>query len=58
MNEPEFGILVHASIPRNLYKLYPQSIEIQMNHKHAGDFGIVENIEVDNMVKRRGPKEK
>ena len=60
VNEPgNCGILVHASIPRNLYKLYPQSIEIQMNHKHAGDFWcIVENIEVDNMVKRRGPKEK
>ena len=53
------GILVHASKLRNLYKMYPQSIEVQMNHTHAGDFWcIVENIEVPNMVKRRGAKEK
>ena len=53
------GILVHASTLRNLYKMYPQSIEVQMNHKHAGDFWcIVENIEVPNMLKRRGAKEK
>jgi hypothetical protein len=49
------GILVHASTLRNLYKMYPQSIEVQMNHKHAGDFWcIVENIVVPDMVKRRG----
>ena len=53
------GILVHASKLRNLYKMYPKSIEVQMNHTHAGDFWcIVENIEVPNMVKRRGAKEK
>ena len=53
------GILVHASKLRNLYKMYPKSIEVQMNHAHAGDFWcIVENIEVPNMVKRRGAKEK
>ena len=53
------GILVHASRLRNLYKMYPKSIEVQMNHSHAGDFWcIVENIEVPNMVKRRGAKEK
>jgi hypothetical protein len=51
------GILVHASTLRNLYKMYPQSIEVQMNHKHAGDFWcIVENIVVPDMVKRRGPE--
>ena len=53
------GILVHASKLRNLYKMYPKSIEVQMNHTHAGDFWcIVENIEVPNMAKRRGAKEK
>ena len=52
------GILVHASKPRALYKMFPQSIEVQMNHKHAGDFWcIVEDISVPEMVKRRGPKE-
>ena len=52
------GVLVHASKPRALYKMFPQSIEVQMNHEHAGDFWcIVENIEVPDMVKRRGPKE-
>lgn len=53
------GILVHASTPRALYKMFPKSIEVQMNHMHAGDFWcIVEDITVPDMVKRRGPKEK
>ena len=53
------GVLVHASKKRALYKMFPQSIEVQMNHRHAGDFWcIVEDITVPNMVKRRGPKEK
>ena len=52
------GVLVHASTPRALYKMFPKSIEVQMNHKHAGDFWcIVEDITVPDMVKRRGPKE-
>ena len=52
------GILVHTSKPRALYKMFPQSIEVQMNHKHAGDFWcIVEDIAVPDMVARRGPKE-
>ena len=53
------GVLVHASTPRALYKMFPKSIEVQMNHKHAGDFWcIVEDITVPDMVKRRGPKDK
>jgi lysophospholipase L1-like esterase len=53
------GVLVHASKLRALYKMFPQSIEVQMNHRHAGDFWcIVEDITVPDMVKRRGPKEK
>lgn len=53
------GVLVHATKPRALYKMFPKSIEVQMNHKHAGDFWcIVEDITVPNMVARRGPKEK
>ena len=51
------GVLVHASTPRALYKMFPKSIEVQMNHKHAGDFWcIVEDIKVPDMVKRRGPE--
>jgi len=51
------GVLVHASRLRNLYKMYPKSIEVQMNHQHAGDFWcIVEDIKVPDMEKRRGPK--
>ena len=51
------GVLVHASKLRNLYKMYPKSIEVQMNHQHAGDFWcIVEDIKVSDMEKRRGPK--
>ncbi len=53
------GVLVHASTPRALYKMFPKSIEVQMNHQHAGDFWcIVEDIKVPNMVERRGPREK
>jgi len=53
------GVLVHASKPRALYKMFPKSIEVQMYHKNAGDFWcIVENIKVPNMEKRRGAQEK
>jgi len=52
------GVLVHASTPRALYKMFPKSIEVQMNHLHAGDFWcIVEDITVPDMVERRGPQE-
>jgi hypothetical protein len=52
------GVLVFASTPRALYKMFPKSIEVQMMHENAGDFWvIVQDIEVDNMVERRGPKE-
>ena len=52
------GILVHASTPRALYGMFPKSLEVQMMHENAGDFWCIqENIKVDNMVERRGPKE-
>ena len=52
------GVLVHASTPRALYEMFPQSIEVQMMHQNAGDFWcILENIEVPNMKERRGLKE-
>lgn len=52
------GILVHASSPRALYKMFPRSIEVQLMHQNAGDFWcIVEDITVPNMESRRGPKE-
>lgn len=52
------GALVHASTPRSLYDMFPKSIEIQMMHENAGDFWcIVQDIETDNMLERRGPKE-
>lgn len=53
------GILVHASTPRALYKMFPKSIEVQMESGNAGDFWcIVEDIKVPDMEARRGPKEK
>lgn len=53
------GVLVHASTPRALYKMFPKSIETQMMHQNAGDFWcIVEDITTPDMEKRRGPKEK
>jgi hypothetical protein len=52
------GVLVHASRPRALYKMFPQSIEVQMEHGNAGDFWCIqENIEVPDMAKRRPRKE-
>src|SRR5690554_4053158 len=52
------GVLVHASTPRALYGMFPQSIEVQMQHKEAGDFWCIEeDITVPNMEERRGPKE-
>ena len=53
------GILVHASTPRRLYGMFPQSIECQMHVGNAGDFWCIgEDIRVDNMEERRGPPEK
>ena len=53
------GVLVHASKPRALYSMFPQSIEVQMLSGNAGDFWVIqEDIEVPDMEKRRGPKEK
>ncbi len=52
------GVLVFASTPRALYKMFPKSIEVQMEHNDAGDFWcIAEDIKVKDMEKRRGPKE-
>jgi hypothetical protein len=52
------GVLVHASTPRALYKMFPKPLEVQMNSGHAGDFWcIAEDISVPDMVKRRGPEE-
>lgn len=52
------GVLVHASTPRALYKMFPKSLEVQMMHENAGDFWCIqEDITVPDMEKRRGPKE-
>lgn len=51
------GILVHVSTPRALYDMFPKSLEVQMQHKDAGDFWCIEeNITVPNMEMRRGDK--
>lgn len=52
------GVLVHASTPRALYKMFPRSIEVQMESGNAGDFWcIVEDISVPDMERRRGPRD-
>jgi hypothetical protein len=52
------GVLVHASTPRFLYKMFPKSIEVQMQHESAGDFWCIgEDITTPDMEARRGPKE-
>jgi len=51
------GILVHASRPRALYEMFPQSIEVQMNSGDAGDFWCIqEDIKVPDMETRRPRK--
>lgn len=52
------GVLVHASKPRVLYDMFPQSIEVQMMHENAGDFWCIgEDITVPDMELRRGPRQ-
>ena len=52
------GVLIHASTPRALYKMFPQSIEVQLMHQNAGDFWCIkENIEVPDMETRRPRKD-
>ena len=51
------GVLVHASTPRALYKMFPQSIEVQMQSGDAGDFWCIqEDIKVPDMETRRPRK--
>lgn len=58
-NPGNCGVLVHASTPRCLYKMFPASIEVQMHNGNAGDFWcICEDVQVDDMVQRRGAREK
>jgi hypothetical protein len=51
------GVLIHASTPRILYKMFPKSIEVQMQHKEAGDFWVIGEDTVENMDKRRLKRE-
>lgn len=51
------GVLIHASRPRALYSMFPQSIEVQMQSGDAGDFWCIEeDIAVPEMESRR-PRE-
>jgi len=51
------GILIHASTPRALYKMFPKSIEVQMQSGNAGDFWCIqEDIAVPDMETRRPRK--
>jgi hypothetical protein len=51
------GILIHASTPRALYEMFPQSIEVQLQSGDAGDFWCIEeDIKVPDMETRR-PRE-
>lgn len=51
------GVLVHASKPRMLYGMFPQSLEVQMQSGDAGDFWCIgEDVTVPDMEARRGPK--
>lgn len=53
------GVLVHASKPRRLYGMFPQSIECQLHVGNAGDFWCIgEDIAVPDMERRRGPRER
>lgn len=51
------GVLVHASTARVLYKMFPKSIEVQLEHGNGGDFWCIgEDITTPDMEARRGPK--
>jgi hypothetical protein len=51
------GVLVHASKSRVLYKMFPQSIEVQLMSGNAGDFWVIhEDIKVKDMETRRPRK--
>lgn len=51
------GVLIHASTPRALYKMFPKSIEVQMQSGNAGDFWCIqEDIAVPDMETRRPRK--
>jgi Domain of Unknown Function (DUF1080) len=53
------GVLVHASTPRRLYGMFPQSLEVQMHAGNAGDFWCIgEDVTVPDMEARRGPRER
>lgn len=53
------GVLVHASTPRRLYGMFPQSLEVQLHAGNAGDFWCIgEDVVVPDMEARRGPKER
>jgi hypothetical protein len=52
------GVLIHASTPRRLYGMFPQSLEVQLHASNAGDFWCIgEDIAVPDMEQRRGPPE-
>lgn len=52
------GVMVHASKPRALANMFPQSIEVQLQSGAAGDFWCLgENIEVPDMESRRPRRE-
>ncbi|MEM9942808.1 MAG: DUF1080 domain-containing protein [Planctomycetota bacterium] len=54
------GVLVHTdgNQPRVLYKMFPASLEVQMQHQQAGDFWCIhQDIQVADMKnRRRGPE--
>jgi hypothetical protein len=48
------GVLLHASTSRALYRMFPQSIEVQLMNGNAGDFWVIrEDIKTTDMEKRR-----
>jgi hypothetical protein len=52
------GVLIHASTLRARSNMFPKSVEVQMQHKHAGDFWVIEeDIRVVNMEARRPKRE-
>jgi hypothetical protein len=52
------GVLIHCSTPRALYRMFPQSIEVQLLSGNAGDFWVIrEDIKVKDMETRRPRKE-
>ena len=51
------GVLIHASKPRVLYKMFPQSIEVQLMSGNGGDFWVHPRRHQGRRTRRPGARD-